>query len=83
MCQLGPSDNGLLSGIPIFFGDPVMADQRPKRLRIVCVHLEPKRDANDLIAKAFQVLRSWGVPREQPVLTKPEESFLSKQEIQA
>ncbi len=60
-----------------------MADQRSKCIRVVCVQLEPKRDANDLIAKAFQVLRSWSVPHEPSVLAKPEEVFLSKQEVQA
>ena len=60
-----------------------MADQHSKRNRIVCVEVEPKRDADDLIAKAFRILMSRNELHEPPVLTKQDEPFLSKQEIEA
>jgi hypothetical protein len=60
-----------------------MADQHAKCYRVVCVELEPKRDADDLIAKAFRILKSRDEPHEPPVLTKQDEPFLSKQEVKA
>ena len=79
----GPSGKGILLGVPFFFGDPVMADQHLPCCRIVCVELEPKRDADDLIAKAFRILKSRDEPHEPPVLTKQDEPFQSKQEVEA
>lgn len=57
-----------------------MAD---KRFRVVCIELEPKRDADDLIAKAFRILKSREEIHAPPVLTKQDEPFLSKQEVEA
>jgi hypothetical protein len=59
-----------------------MADQHAKCYRVVCVELEPKRDADDLIAKAFRILKSRDEPLEPPVLINQDESFLSKQEVE-
>ena len=80
--QQGPSGKGILSGIPLFFGDSVMADQQVKCRRVVRVELEPKRDADDLIAKAFRILKSRNEPHEPPALIKQDELLLSNQEVE-
>ena len=59
-----------------------MADQHVKCCRVVCVEMEPKRDADDLIAKAFRILKSRNELHEPPVLINQDEPLLSNQEVE-
>lgn len=58
-----------------------MADQHITNCRAVIVEFEPSRNADDLIAKAFQLLKPMDKDKEPPTLSKIDKPSLSTCEV--